>query len=77
LALFLDGNKIQHPKKLNETLKEKWLPFDSTRKPTNCFYFIDKNNTETGRPKAIKRLSYLTKIKDKGLGGPQAKDYGI
>jgi hypothetical protein len=76
LGLFLDGNKIQHPKKLNETLKEKWSPFGSTWKPTNCFYFIDKNNIDIKRPKAIERLSYLAKIKDKGFRDPQAKDYG-
>ena len=26
VVLFLDGNKIQHPKKLNAIIKEMWEP---------------------------------------------------
>jgi len=41
----------------------------------NPFYYIDKNNITTERPEAIKRLSYLAKVRGKGYRKPQAKDY--
>ena len=75
-ALFLDGNKIQHPKKLLPALKEKWLPFGHIPTISNPFYYIDKDNHTQQRADAIERLSYLAKIRGKGYRDTQAKDYG-
>lgn len=75
LALILDGDKIQHPAKLNEVIKEKWLPNGSIYKPDNCFYYIDKHNHQDERPKAIYRASYMAKSRGKGVRPAQTKDY--
>lgn len=75
LALFLDGNKIQHPKKLNALIKEKWLPFGHCPVVNNPFYYIDKHNLTKQRQEAIYRISYLAKIRGKGYRDDQAKDY--
>ena len=62
LVLFLDGNKIQHPKKLLRQLTEKWLPFGHLHKlrikekGEKYFYYIDKNNTTTERAEAIRHM---------------------
>ncbi len=76
LALFLDGNKIQHPKKLLPVLKEKWLPFGGMPTISKPFYYIDKNNHAQQRTEVIKRISYFAKIRGKGYRDTQAKDYG-
>ena len=75
LALFLDGNKIQHPKKLNAQIKEMWGPNGHMPTISNPFYYIDKNNLETERLEAIYRVSYLAKVRGKGYRDEQAKDY--
>jgi hypothetical protein len=75
LALILDGNKIQHPAKLNEVIKEKWLSNGSIYKPDNGFYYIDKHNYQDERPKAIYRVSYMAKSRGKGARPAQTKDY--
>ena len=75
LALFLDGNKIQHPKKLNAQIKEMWGPHGHMPTISNPFYYIDKNNLETERLEAIYRVSYLAKVRGKGYRDEQAKDY--
>ena len=75
LALILDGNKIQHPGKLNEIIKEKWLARGSRYKPKNCFYYIDKHNHQKVRAKAIYRASYMAKSRGKGVRPAQTKDY--
>jgi len=75
LALYLDGNKIKHPKKLTPSIKEIWSANGYMPVVENPFYFIDKNNIDTKRPEAIKRCSYLAKVRGKGYRNPQAKDY--
>ena len=75
LALYLDGNKIQHPKKLNAQIKEMWGPHGHMPTISNPFYYIDKNNLETERLEAIYRVSYLAKVRGKGYRDEQAKDY--
>ena len=75
LALILDGNKIQHPAKLSEVIKEKWLKNGSIHKPDNCFYYIDKHNHQEERLKAIYRASYMAKSRGKGVRPAQTKDY--
>jgi hypothetical protein len=75
LVLILDGNKIQHPAKLNEVMRGKWLARGSMHIPDNCFYYIDKNNHQDERPKAIYRASYMAKSRGKGVRPAQTKDY--
>ena len=74
LAIFLDGNKIQHPGLLFTQIKEMWAPYGHMPVIENPFYFIDKNNQEA-RLEAIYRISYLGKIRGKGYRDEQAKDY--
>ena len=75
-ALYLDGNKIQHPKKLTPEIKEMWSANGHMPVVQNPFYYIDKSNILIERPEAIKRVSYLAKVRGKGYRSPQAKDYG-
>ena len=75
-ALYLDGNKIQHPKKLTPAIKDMWSANGHMPVIQNPFYHIDKNNITTEQPEAIKRLSYLAKVRGKGYRSSQAKDYG-
>lgn len=76
-ALYLDGNKIQHPNKLTRAIKEMWSANGHMPVVKNSFYYIDKDNISTQRPEAIKRLSYCAKVRGKGYRDPQAKDYGL
>ena len=75
VVLFLDGNKIQHPKKLNAIIKTMWEPYHG-HVPVirNPFYYIKKNDNAT-RVEAIWRISYSAKIRGKGYRDPQANDY--
>ena len=74
VVLFLDGNKIQHPKKLNAIIKEMWQPHGHVPVIRNPFYYIKKNDNAT-RVEAIWRISYSAKIRGKGYRDPQANDY--
>jgi len=75
VVLFLDGNKIQHPKKLNAIIKTMWEPYHG-HVPVirNPFYYIKKNDNAT-RLEAIWRISYSAKIRGKGYRDLQANDY--
>jgi len=75
LALYLDGNKIQHPKKLNAQIKEMWAPHGHMPTILRPYYYIDKNNLKAKRLDAIYRVSYLAKVRGKGNRDQQAKDY--
>jgi hypothetical protein len=75
LALLLNGDKIRHPKRLNETLKEKWLPYGHIPVIKSPYYFIDKHNHKEMRGKVIYRVSYLAKVRGKGYRDGQANDY--
>ena len=74
VALFLDGNKIQHPKKLNDIIEKMWAPHGSFTKIRNPYYYINKDDNAT-RLEAIWRISYYAKIRGKGYRDSQAKDY--
>jgi len=76
LVLFLDGDKIQYPSKLIKRMKGTWSDNGYMPVIKNPFYFIDKDNYQEERAKAIDRLSYLAKTRGKGYRDPQAKDYG-
>ena len=75
LVLFLDGDKIRYPNKLNKHIKETWS--DNGYMPTikNPYYFLDKHNHKEMRGKAINRISYLAKTRGKRYRDHQAKDY--
>ena len=75
IAIFLDGNKIQHPKKLNTQIKEMYTAYGNMPVIGKPFYFIDKDDNKT-RLEAIYRLSYYAKVRGKGYRDTQAKDYG-
>jgi len=75
-ALYLDGNKIQHPKKLTPAMKQMWSAHGHMSVTENPYYYIEQDNILTKRLDAIERLSYLAKVRGKGYRNPQAKDYG-
>ena len=86
VALFLDGNKIQHPLALLQLIKAKWykhgrpwIPKKEHVDDDGCFYYIDKKNLnfKEQRGKAIYRLSYLGKTRGKGYKDIQAKNYSV
>ena len=86
VALFLNGNKIQHPSKLLQYIKAKWykhgrlwIPKKEHVDDDGCFYFIDKKKEgfKEQRGKAIYRLSYLGKTRGKGYKDAQAKNYSV
>jgi len=76
LAIFIDGVKIRHSKRLLEVITQKWDESDprNHHKPVvkNPYYFIDN---EKVFKKAIYRLSYLAKTRGKGYRPAQSKDY--
>jgi len=74
LALFLDGNRIRHPKKLNAQIKEMWTPYGHMPTIINPYYFVDKNN-QGKRLDALYRVSYFAKVRGKGYRDSQTKDY--
>ena len=75
LALLLNGDKIRHPKRLNEQIKEMWLPHGHLPVILNPYYFVDKHNQFESRGKIIERVSYLAKVRGKRIRGKQIKDY--
>ena len=86
VALFLDGNKIQHPSALLQLIKAKWykhgrlwIPKKKHVDDDGCFYFIDmkKKDFKEQRGKVIYRLSYLGKTRGKGYKDIQAKNYSV
>ena len=86
VALFMDGNKIQHPSALLQLIKDRWYKYGRLWIPKKehvdddgCFYFIDKKKKdwEEQRRKAIYRLSYLGKTRGKGYKDIQAKNYSV
>ena len=76
VVLFLDGNKIQHPKKLKSIIKAMWKPHGHVPVIRNPYYNIKRNDNET-RLEAIWRISYMAKIRGKGYRDPQANDYQV
>jgi len=75
-ALFIDGQKIQHPKKLLHYIKQKWEAINPNnhhmphmKKP---FYYVDSDAVFKD---VVYRLSYLAKTRGKGYRPVQTKDY--
>ena len=77
VALFIDGDVIQSPTKLLRQIKAKWFKHGRCWIPDDCYYYIDQNNLEEERAKAIERLSYLAKTRGKGYKDIQAKNYSV
>ena len=75
LALLLDGDKIRHPKRLNEQIKEMWLPLGHVPVTLNPYFTIDKHNHNETRAEIIERVSYLAKVRGKRIRDKQTKDY--
>jgi len=75
LALLLDGDKIRHPKRLNEQIKEMWLPLGHVPVTLNPYYNINKHNHNETRAEIIERVSYLAKVRGKRIRDKQTKDY--
>jgi hypothetical protein len=75
--LFIDGDVIQSPTKLLRQIKAKWFKHGRCWIPDDCYYYIDQNNLEEERAKAIERLSYLAKTRGKGYKDIQAKNYSV
>jgi len=75
LALLLDGDKIRHPKRLNEQIREMWLPLGHVPVTLNPYYNINKHNHNETRAEIIERVSYLAKVRGKRIRDKQTKDY--
>jgi len=74
-ALYLDGDLIQHSKRLILIIKALWeRPTGGYTVPTipAPFYFVDN---EVTIQEAIYRVSYLAKPRGKGYRPPQTKDF--
>lgn len=75
LALYLDGDVIQHPRNLNTIIANTWQSVrdgNTVGYPSNCFHYIEDHDSKA---KAIYRISYMAKARGKGYRPPQAKDF--
>ena len=79
VALFINGNKIQHPSKLLRQIKAKWFKHGRCWIPDECFYYLDKSKSNFKQMwgEAIYRLSYLAKTRGTGYKDIQAKNYSV
>lgn len=76
VAIWLDGDKVQHSANLNKLIAETWQainPACTVFHPKNCFYFIGGQET---KKEFVYRVSYLAKVRGKGYRAAQVKDYG-
>lgn len=73
VALIIDGDKLCHPSRLLDELRELW-----NRKggrlwiPENCYQMTERHNM----PDIIRRVSYLAKVRGKGYRPDGARDFG-
>ncbi len=75
VAIFLDGNKIQHPNRIKQYIERTWAVHGHAAYVPKPFYYIDKHNADTKLPETVRRISYLAKVRGKGYRDRQAKDY--
>lgn len=76
LALYIDGNVIQHPRKINRIIADTWVAVrggNTVGYPANCFHYVTDDDSKA---EAVYRISYMAKTRGKGYRPPQAKDYG-
>jgi hypothetical protein len=76
IALFLDGNTVQHPAQVIRLCEEIWQGWGHPKPytPENCFSVIGRNDAR-GYGEAFYRLSYLAKLRGKGYKAKAANDY--
>ena len=76
LILYLDGNKIRYPSKINKWIREYWVWHDQPKPPTikNCYTMVHRDEKES-LDESVYRMSYLAKKRGKGYGGPKTRDY--
>jgi len=76
LILYLDGNKIRYPSKINKWIREYWIWHDQPKPPTikNCYTMVHRDDKES-LDESVYRMSYLAKKRGKGYGGPKTRDY--
>ena len=76
LVLYLDGNKIRYPAKINHWIQNYWTWQDQPKPPTikNCYIMVHRDDRKS-LDKSVYRMSYLAKKRGKGYGGPKTRDY--
>ncbi len=75
-VLFIDGDRIRHPSKLIQMIKQLWETtegYNHVPVIQSPFYFVDN---EISKKDVVYRISYLAKARGKGYRPPQTKDYG-
>lgn len=77
MALFLDGDKIQHSQGLAVLLKRLWESKEgqTINYVENSFYYVTSADQLSAEDGPVNRLSYLAKQRGKGYRPPQAKDF--
>jgi len=83
MALMLNGDKINYPHKLLNTIQSMWEEITCgghLYTPKNCYYMIHRKRKtidDDTKEKAIYRLSYQAKVKSKEKNTAHANDYGV
>lgn len=76
VALYLDGDKVNHSSRISKMIRETWEALkvgNTVHIPKNCYYNITDNESKR---EVVYRISYLSKQRGKGYRPPQTKDYG-
>lgn len=74
-ALFLDGQKVQHGRKIVRLARETWQEMGGSEfTPDNYFYNITRNDKQ-GIGEVIYRISYFAKARGKGYKSRQSNNY--
>jgi hypothetical protein len=76
LILYMDGNKIRYPAKVNKWIREYWTWQDQPKPPTiaKCYTMVHRDDKQA-LDESVYRMSYLAKSRGKGYGGHNSKDY--
>ena len=76
-ALFIDGDRVRHPKEIIKAIKSKWYKYGNVPDKflKNFYYNIRKENYKEQRDAVIWRVSYYGKTRGKGYRNPQSSDY--
>jgi len=76
-VLFVDGDKVRHPKEIIKAVKSKWFKYGNVPDKflKNPYYNLRKENYKETRDAIFWRLSYYAKPRGKGYRNPQSSDY--
>ena len=76
LVFYLDGNKIRHPAKVNEWIREYWQGQNQPKPPIigRCYSMV-KRGDKSSIDEAVYRMSYMAKSRGKGYRDHYTKDY--